>query len=296
MFLFLLVNSLLYSQSFFDNSIELNKKRMLTVSSAHALLWGGSIGTLYNVWYKNFPKTSFHFFDDSNEWQQMDKLGHIATSYQLTRTTTDLYKWTGLKPKTSALIGGTFSFSYLLSFEILDAYNKNWGFSWSDIGANTSGILLYSVQDFFWNKQFVRPKFSYHASKLAQYRPQLLGGNKIESLLKDYNGQTYWLSFNPVGIINSTLKFPKWLNISIGYSINNQLIGDGGTFVVSNEAEQLSFTPYRQFYLSLDIDWEQIPVKSKVLKLVFRGLNMIKLPFPAIEFSNSGVKGHGVYF
>jgi len=294
--LFIIFNYVSYSQLFFDKSIDLNKKRTLVVSVANAGLWGGSIGGLYYVWYKEFPKSDFHFFDDSKEWLQMDKLGHINTSYQFSRTTADLYKWSGVKPKIANLMGSSYSFAYLLSIEFLDAYNTHWGFSWSDIGANTTGVLLYSIQDYFWSKQFIKPKFSYHNSELAHYRPQILGSNTIESLIKDYNGQTYWFSFNPVRMINSKLDFPKWLDLSLGYSINNQLIGDGGVYVTTQNNQQLSFTPYRQFYLSLDVDWEEIPVKSKALKLLFRGLNFVKIPFPTIEFSNKGVKGYGLYF
>ena len=118
----------------------------------------------------------------------------------------------------------------------------------------------------------------------------------MNDLFKDYNGQTYWLSFNPVSMINKESKIPKWINVSLGYGINNQLIGDGGTFVTNYGGQQISFAPYRQYYLSLDLDWEKIEVDSKLLKLLFRGLNVVKLPFPAIEFSKNGVKGHALYF
>jgi len=288
--------SVSYGQSFFENAKYFNKKRTVFISATTIGLWSGSISGLYYVWYKDFEKSKFHTFNDSKEWQQMDKIGHSITSYQLSRTTADLFKWGGVNSKRAIMIGSVYSFSYLLSFELLDAYNKNWGFSWSDIGANTTGVLLYGAQDYFWNKQFIKPKFSFHGSGLAQYRPEILGSNNVVSLLKDYNGQTYWLSFNPVSMIKSDFKFPKWLNLSLGYSINNQLIGDGGIFVSTENNQQLSFAPYRQYYLSMDIDWEEVPVKSKALKLLFRGLNFVKIPFPAIEFSKAGIKGYGLYF
>jgi hypothetical protein len=289
-------NCLSYSQSFFENSSKFNSKRTVLTSTLNAGLWSGSIGGLYYIWYKDFPKSNFHSFNDSKEWQQMDKIGHLTTSYQFARTSGDLYKWSGVNSKASTLIGSSFAFSYLLTFEFLDAYNTNWGFSWSDIAANTSGVFLYGIQDYFWEEQFFKPKFSYHTSGLAQYRPNVLGSTHLESLLKDYNGQTYWLSFNPINMLKSESTFPKWINLSLGYSINNQIIGDGGTFITTQNNNQLSFTPYRQFYLSLDVDWEKIPVKSNTLKLLLRVLNYIKFPFPAIEFSNKGVKGYGLYF
>src|ERR1700716_565760 len=38
---------------------------------------------LYYLWYKKFPKTRFHFFNDNAEWLQMDKVGHMTTAYTL---------------------------------------------------------------------------------------------------------------------------------------------------------------------------------------------------------------------
>lgn len=284
------------SQSFFENSNTFNKKRTIGVSAINAFNWSASIGGLYFVWYKDLPKVKFHTFNDSHEWQQMDKVGHVTTSWNFARVAGDLYQWSGVDNKKSALIGGGYAFAYMATFEMLDAYNEEWGFSFSDLAANTSGAALYTIQEYFWDEQYFKPKFSSHGTELAQYRPNILGSGGVESLFKDYNGQTYWLSFNPVSMIKSESKIPKWINLSLGYGINDQLIGDGGTFVTTANGQQLSFTPYRQYYLSLDIDWEKINVKSKFLKLVFKGLNIVKLPFPALEFSKNGVTGHALYF
>jgi len=54
---------------------------------------------------------------------------------------------------------------------------------------------------------------------------------------------------------------------------------------------------YRQYFLSLDIDWSKIPTKSKFMKAVFEGLNFIKIPFPTLEYNSLGqFKGHWLYF
>jgi hypothetical protein len=293
---FFLISNAANSQSFFDDSETFNKKRIIGVSVINAFNWSASIGGLYFVWYKDLPKIKFHTFNDLDEWQQMDKVGHLTTSWNFARIAGDLYQWSGVNNKKSALIGGGYAFAYMFTFEMLDAFNEDWGFSTYDVLANTSGAALYTVQDYFWDEQFFKPKFSSHGTDLAQYRPNILGSGGVESLFKDYNGQTYWLSFNPVSMVKKDSKMPKWINVSLGYGINNQLIGDGGTFITNSNGQQLSFTPYRQYYLSLDVDWEKINVKSKFLKLVFRGLNIVKFPFPTIEFSKNGLKGHALYF
>lgn len=293
---FFLISNAANSQSFFDDSETFNKKRIIGVSVINAFNWSASIGGLYFVWYKDLPKIKFHTFNDLDEWQQMDKVGHLTTSWNFARIAGDLYQWSGVNNKKSALIGGGYAFAYMFTFEMLDAFNEDWGFSTYDVLANTSGAALYTVQDYFWDEQFFKPKFSSRGTDLAQYRPNILGSGGVESLFKDYNGQTYWLSFNPVSMVKKDSKMPKWINVSLGYGINNQLIGDGGTFITNSNGQQLSFTPYRQYYLSLDVDWEKINVKSKFLKLVFRGLNIVKFPFPTIEFSKNGLKGHALYF
>lgn len=281
---------------FLEPSDTLNKKRVIGVSATGATAWAGSITGLYFVWYKDFPKTKFHVFDDSHEWQQMDKMGHMYTSFHFGRFVGDLYEWSGVNHKVASCIGAGFSIGYMTTFELLDATNEQWGFSWSDIGSNLLGTAAYWGQEFFFDKQYVQFKFSTHPTDLAQYRPDVLGDNFASRLLKDYNGQTYWMSFNPVYWFKKESKIPEWINISLGYSINNQLIGDGGTYVVANGTSQLNFTPYRQYFFSFDVNFEAIPTDKRWLKLIFRGLNYIKVPFPAIEFSKRGVQFRPFYF
>ena len=55
--------------------------------------------------------------------------------------------------------------------------------------------------------------------------------------------------------------------------------------------------PIRQFYLSLDVDLTKIQTNSHVLRTLFDIFNMIKIPFPAVEFNEkNGIKLHPVYF
>lgn len=283
-------------QKFLEPADSLNKKRLITVSGTGGLAWAGSISALHFVWYKDFEKSKFHTFDDSREWNQMDKLGHMYTSWQFGRSIGDLYEWSGLDHKKSAIIGAAYSFGYMTTFELLDATNVKWGFSWSDVAFNTIGAGTYFAQEYLWNKQYAHFKFSFHDSELAQYRPNVLGSDFTSRLLKDYNGQTYWMSFNPIYWFKKESKVPEWLNLSLGYSTNNQLIGDGGTFVYTDGMNSTSFTPYRQYFLSFDINFEAIPTKSRFLKLVFRGLNFIKIPFPALELSQGKLGFRPFYF
>lgn len=284
------------TQSFLTPADSLNTKRAIGVTSVLGTGWAGSILALQYVWYADFDKSPFHFFDDSHEWNQMDKMGHMYTSWQMSRAVNDSYKWAGLSHQHAALIGLGVSMGYLATFEILDGFNSKWGFSWADIGFNSIGAITYASQAYLWNEQYALFKFSYQPSGLAEYRPTVLGNDFTSRLLKDYNGQTYWMSFNPFSWAKGDSKVPKWLCLSLGYGIHDQLIGDGGTYIYTTSNQQETFTPYRQYYLSIDIDFESIPTNSNLLKLLFKGLNCVKLPFPALEFSQGTIKGRAFHF
>ena len=72
-----------------------------------------------------------------------------------------------------------------------------------------------------WNEARIKPKFSFTPTSFAQERPNVLGNGLHEEILKDYNGQTYWLSVDLYAFLNEESKFPKWLNFVFGYGVNN---------------------------------------------------------------------------
>ncbi len=288
---------LVHGQSFFEKPDTLNKKRVIGITTGGAIAWGGTISALGFVWYDDFEKAPFHFFDDSREWNQMDKFGHLYISHHTASFISSAYQWAGVSKKNAAIIGSAYSFGYMTTFELLDAYNAKWGFSWSDIGFNALGVGTFFVQDYFLDQRYVHFKFSSHQSGLAQYRPNVLGSDYPSRLLKDYNGQTYWASFNPFEWFTTEPLVPKWLNFSVGYSTNNQLYGDGSVAVlVNDDGSTTTFSPYRQLFFSLDVNWQAIETDSKFLRLVFKGLNKVKLPFPAVEISQGGIQFLPFYF
>jgi uncharacterized protein YfiM (DUF2279 family) len=286
----------LHAQSLFENDSAFNKKRTISVSIFDAVAWGGSIGALQFVWYDDFAKSKFHTFDDHHEWQQMDKMGHMVTSWNFARASGDLFEWSGINHRSASIIGAAYSIGYMTTFEMLDGFNADWGFSWSDVGYNSLGSLTYWSQEFLWNHQYAKFKFSFHNSGLAEYRPDVLGSDFASRTLKDYNGQTYWMSFNPVYWFTEESKIPAWINLSLGYSIEDQLYGDGSIYISQNGTSQMTFAPYRQYYLSFDIDFEEIPVSKPWLKFLLRAVNVVKVPFPALEFSEKGIQVKPLYF
>lgn len=282
------------SQSFFPDS--LHKKSLRRLIFAESVTYTGAMTSLYLVWYKNQMSSSFRFFDDSKEWMGMDKAGHVLTTAYLCESSTLLYRSTGLNQKKSLLIGTTQGFLFQASLEIFDGFSNGYGFSWADMSANTVGAGLFLAQELSWQEQRIRLKFSSSPSELAVYRPALLGSNFAEQLLKDYNGQTYWLSGNISSFLKEESKFPKWINVAFGYGVDGLLGGKENP--IRNEAGTLLplLNRERQYYFSADIDFSRIPTKRKWFYYTLRLLNFVKIPFPAIEVSGKVWRIRPLYF
>lgn len=277
-------------------AIPINKKRVACIVGAEATLYAGSLIGLNELWYKNYPRSSFHFFDDNQEWLQMDKVGHFTTAYYIGRVGIGFLKWGGMPHKKAIWYGGMLGSVYQSTIEIMDGYSKEWGFSVGDFVANTAGSAFVIAQALAWDDQRIVLKYGFQNSKYAVYRPNLLGTSLQERLLKDYNGQTYWLSVNPSSFMSSGTSFPKWLNIAIGYGADGMLGGYSNPYVTDGNGMEVNFERYRQFYLSLDVDLTRIKTKSIFLKTVFAAIGFIKIPAPALEFNKYGVSGRWLGF
>ncbi|AXY74849.1 DUF2279 domain-containing protein [Paraflavitalea soli] len=277
--------------------------RKWLVAGAHVALWGGSYIALNKAWYADYPKESFHFFNDNSEWQQMDKAGHVWTAYQMSRASGALWKWAGFSASRSAWLGGISGVAYQSIIEIQDGFSSEWGFSWGDMAANITGSALYTTQELLWHEQRLQVKLSYwpydyNSPDLKARRDQLFGKSIQERILKDYNSQTYWLSANIHAFFPDT-RLPKWLNLAVGYSAEGMLGGNENKWVdkggIAHNRPDIART--RHFYLSPDIDLTRIRTKSKFLRSAFFILNMIKIPAPTLGLSTKGkLQGHLLYF
>ncbi|MBI5538565.1 MAG: DUF2279 domain-containing protein [Bacteroidia bacterium] len=267
---------------------------MYFFSGVTAVTYTGTMLMLNELWYKNYSHSSFHFFNDSKEWLQMDKSGHAYSTYYLSSALISGFEWSGFRHNKSVVIGSGIAFIAMSGIEVFDGYSSKWGASLSDLSANFGGSVLYASQELLFKKQICRLKFSYHPTNWPVYRPDALGENDFQSVIKDYNGQTYWLSCN-LKSITGINKMPGWLNISLGYS-GESMLGGNDNNDITIEAVIPPPDRYCQYYLSLDADLTQIKVKSKVLKSVFKALNCLKVPFPALVYEQNKLKFSSLYF
>lgn len=278
--------------SFFSPSDTLNIKRRNAVVLTETTLGGITLLGLNQLWYADYERSKFHTINDNSEWYQMDKLGHTFTAYHLGRFGAQTLNWAGVSKKNQLIYGGSLGFMFLTGVEVLDGFSEEWGFSWGDFAANAAGSGLFIGQELLWEEQRISLKYSFNRTRFASKNPNKLGNGILEEILKDYNGQTYWLSANLHSFFKES-KLPKWLNVAVGYGVDGLLYGE-------SNLQQLNFPNQkrsRQFYLSLDVDLTKIETKSEFLKQVFNVFNVVKIPFPTLEINGNGkLVGHFVYF
>ncbi len=279
------------------------QKRTLAMTGLHVGLYTGTLLLLNEAWYKDYPKSKFHTFNDWDEWLQVDKVGHTWSAYQLSRASYAGWRWTGMPEKKAVWLGGISGFGFQTVVEILDGFSEEWGWSWGDFGANLVGSSLFVGQHLAWNEERISFKFSFHKMtyddpQLNERSDDLYGSSLPERMLKDYNGQTYWLSANLKSFCKKS-KLPPWLNVAVGYGATGIF---GGTENIWTDPEtgttinRTDIARQRQWYLAPDIDFTRIKTNSKWMRSLFYALNAIKLPAPTLVLSNGKMTVHGFYF
>jgi hypothetical protein len=296
LFVFTLFVSSATAQDFFRPAPSYQPGRVNGIIIAETAI--GTIATigLNYLWYRKFPHSHFHTFNDNNEWLNMDKVGHATTAYNIAAIQGDLLHWGGVKPGTSALIGTLTAMGFLTMIEIMDGHSEKWGFSVGDMLANVAGSMLYEGQQLLWGEQRISLKYSYHATIFPKYYPAELGRNLPQRMLKDYNGQTYWLSFNIGSFLPASAGFPNWLNLAAGYGAEG-MIGAASNPKEIDGKPIPEFKRYRQFYLSVDADLYRINGLSPLATALLKVNRTLKMPAPALEWNREeGVKGHWFYY
>lgn len=291
------------AQAVATDSAAIFKKRRQLITAINVAGYGGSLIVLNQAWYKNYPKAPLHSFNDSKEWLQVDKFGHAWTAYNTGRASAAMWRWAGMPQKKAAWVGGLSGAGYLTVIEFLDARSAQWGWSWADMAANITGSGLFISQELLWREQRIQYKFSFHTKsypdgQLHQRANNLFGSSWYERMLKDYNGQTYWLSVNLHSFFKNS-NLPPWLNIAAGYGADglfggfeNKWTDINGTLIDRSDIPRI-----RQFYLAPDIDFTKIKTRSRFMKTLLAGLNAFKFPAPALMLNNKGkLKMHAFYF
>lgn len=272
------------------DTVAVNNKRLLVLGSTFAVGYTSMLISLNKAWYKE-ERTGFHWFNDNHEWKQLDKAGHFWSAFHQSRAGIDMLRWAGVPEKKAILYGGLTGIILQTPIEVFDGYQEDYGASVGDLVANTVGSAAVVAQELAWQDVRIMPKFSFHTTRYAEMRPNVLGSSLAEQALKDYNGQTYWLSVDVSAFLKEESRYPKWLNIAVGYGAQQMVYNDPE----ANKAAGLDH--YRQYYLSPDLNLMHFKSRSKVWNTALYVLSIIKIPAPTLEYNRkNGLKMHALYF
>jgi hypothetical protein len=284
------------------DSLRVLKNRLTAIWALEGGFTAGSFLFLNQAWYNQYQRVGFHLFDDWGEWMQMDKAGHAFSTYAGSRVAADCWRWVGMDRRKAAWTASLSSMGYLSMVEILDGFSEKWGFSPGDMIFNTAGAGLFLSQELTWGEQRITMKLGYrpvdYDATLKDRVNDLFGAAATERFLKDYNGQTIWLSGNIKSFIPNA-PVPAWLNLAVGHGARNMLGGRENRWeddqgVMTDRSDILR---YRRFFLSLDVDLSRIPVKNRFLRSAMSVINILKFPAPALEIDGRGkIRGHFLHF
>ncbi len=278
-------------------------QRTRIIAATNIIGYSGAMIGLYYAWYKNYPQSNFHTFNDNKEWKGIDKIGHAYSTYAESKASMELWRWTGMERKKRIWIGGMSGAVYHTVIETLDGFNKEWGWSWGDFGENVLGSGMLVAQELAWDEQRIQFKFSFHHKSysdptLIQRSNKIFGSSTAERFLKDYNGQTYWLSANIKSFFPKS-KMPAWINIAVGtgaegmFGANENIGKDANGNINFNRTD---IKRYRQWYFAPDIDLTKIRTKKKGIKVALNILNIVKFPMPSVEYSNGRFRVNAITF
>lgn len=279
----------------YEPDTVLNKKRMTALIAAETATYGAAMTGLWQLWYKGYDLEPFHFFNDNDEWLQIDKVGHTMTPYYLGKIGYHLMHWTGASEKACIWYGGTAGLWVQTGIEIMDGFSSEWGASTGDMIANITGTTLFVGQQAMFGQQYASLKISFRRSEFAQYRPEQMGDGYVSEFFKDYNGQTYWLSMHLPWLHKKGL--PKWLLLSLGYGGTGMTGGTENVRYTVDGDLIPAFNRERQYYLSLDIDLTALAIDRTWYRVLSESFGYLKIPAPTLEYRAGGYfKFHWLYY
>lgn len=251
-----------------------------------AITVNASIYYIFKDAYWNEPRTKFHTFNDwNNADMNIDKIGHFYSGMLLSKASYKILKSTNVPEKQSILFSTLSSIFFQTQIEIHDAYYKKWGWSWWDFGGNILGAIYPHLQSYFKPLQTINLKWSYHKSPAY---------NKgwYEHWIKDYEGFTYYLTFDVNSILPASVDnlWPDWLNIALGYGVERVKLGKN---IWNSSGRPLGD---REWYIAIDYSLLKLfNPESKILREILELLDNFHFPAPAVRISPSTI-WYGIYF
>lgn len=228
-----------------------------------------------DAWWKG-RRGPFHVEEDLVYAKNIDKVGHFYGARIFTFTLGKSLEWAGLQEDHALIYGAVGATLFQTYVEVEDGFALDWGFDRVDFLADLLGAWYPVAQHHV-------PALRNFDVKLS-YLPKTPSGagafpGQRKTALDDYEGQTFWLSVR-LGQMLPEDVWPRWLNLSAGFAVRNNL------------------TPQRYLAVLLapDLDLKSIiPASTPFLRTLGEALDFIHLPLPAVQIS-PGVIWYGLYF
>jgi len=243
-----------------------------------ALFVGGN-ALLYRyfkrAWWSGERAKHFFFRADWDEnFRDQDKFGHLFGGFHLARIGDALLLDACASRKHALLWSAAYATLFQLQIEIWDGMYDKYGFSYADLLANTTGMVLAVVQEKHPALRAIKPTMSYHKSR-AMKNARNIPGELRPSL--DYSGQTYWISADVNALLPESARgyWPSFLRVSAGHSITDWIDPTTG----------VNFRAKRKLLLSIDLDVDKLPGNNPVWRKLLRNLSYAHVPSPALQLT-----------
>jgi hypothetical protein len=261
------------------DSTKIKKARVIVVSSSLVAVLGGSYLYVENAWWSD-KQIPFHFDDgaDLTYALNVDKLGHFMGGLEAADFFSSSIKWAGMNEKKSLWYGAAFGSGLQLVIEMKDAYAPYWGFSKWDLALGSAGSFWPVAQYYNPDLKAINFKFSYYKRSNIYWDLDKQRGKETNKFAwqDDYPNQTYWVTFD-VNHFIETCCWPDWLNVAVGFGIDDTQYLNGRTKAGGNN----------EWYIALDYDVPKLLKKwnSPTGKKVKHWLNYFHFPAPTIRIS-----------
>jgi hypothetical protein len=254
----------------FAQADSLSTTDYILPSIVPAAVIGLALYNNYQDFWRNIEKVPFHISNDPPYAMHNDKLGHAFYTALTADMTKLAYTEAGIQRKTAAWIGAATSLLAQTLVEIGDGFHGNkpyFGFSPGDEAADIFGAAFSLMKEY-------APAINRFDYKMGLWPSSAYKEGAYSNIINDDESEFFWLSYQIYHHLPDG--YPKWLNVAIGYGVQN--------------LEQVRFLPDRtssipksQLFFGLDINLKGIPIEGKAWEIISGLLDHIRIPFPALQ-------------
>ena len=204
-----------------------NRRSKIISAAGTAAIYGALYGWLTAAWWvRTTDSNEFHMHDEgwfgANTYAGgADKLGHGWGNYAMTRGVAQILHYGGWNQTGSAAVAGGLSLAFFTFSEVKDGYKQEYGFSYGDMIANTTGAAMGVVMELV-------PELDRRVDIRISYKPSSLYLDRLKSdgpfnTPEDYTGQTFLLAYHlgSIDLLQRHASWTRFFDVNLGYAAVN---------------------------------------------------------------------------